>query len=97
MLTKEQISLLLHFNPDCMSVTDLTVCREAFRDFPEEAAKFMFPRESDRASTITTLLWYVKYKLYAWEERLASNIISAMREEECADAEYNKLPQYAKW
>jgi len=80
-----------------MSVTDLTVCREAFRDFPEEAAKFMFPRESDRASTITTLLWYVKYKLYAMEARLEGNVIAAMSEEESADAAYNELPPYAKW
>lgn len=97
MLTKEQINLLLHFNPDCMSVTDLKICRKAFQDFPEEAAKFMFPCESGGASTITTLLWYVKYKLYAMEARLEGNVIAAISEEESADAAYNELPPYAKW
>ena len=97
MLTKEQINLLLHFNPDCMSVTDLKICRKAFQDFPEEAAKFMFPCESGGASTITTLLWYVKYKLYAMEARLEGNVIAAMHEEEGADAAFNALPPYAKW
>lgn len=97
MLTKEQINLLLHFNPDCMSVPDLKLCRDTFLELPEEAAKFMFPCESNRASTITTLLWYVKYKLSAMEARLEGNVIAAMSEEESADATYNELPPYAKW
>lgn len=84
-------------NFDCMSIEELKLCKQAFLSDPEAAGKLMFPDENSRGQAVATLLWYVKYKIYAVEARLCGNITAALTEEASADSAYADLPNYAKW
>lgn len=84
-------------NFDCMSVEQLKLCKQAFLSDPEAVGRLLFSDEVNRTETVTTLLWYVKYKIYAMEFRLEGDVTHALKEEARADFEYNKLPKYARW